>query len=82
MVLPKASLAYSSFSQIMIITIFLVLIIIHYSTSLEFDYPELNQQNNKLLTQGNISYLGSELQLIDNLIDQIGQVTFIKRFHL
>ena len=45
MAVPKASLAYSAFSPLMIITVLFVLIVTPYSTSLEFYYPELDQQN-------------------------------------
>ncbi|XP_048336452.2 L-type lectin-domain containing receptor kinase IX.1 isoform X2 [Ziziphus jujuba] len=67
-----------------LITTFLLLNYIPYSSfSLEFDYPVLDQHNRTLITQGNTTYLGSEIQLTKlNKTDQIGHVKYFEDFQL
>ncbi|KAH7517652.1 hypothetical protein FEM48_Zijuj09G0087300 [Ziziphus jujuba var. spinosa] len=67
-----------------LITTFLLLNYIPYSSfSLEFDYPVLDKHNRTLITQGNTTYLGSEIQLTKlNKTDQIGHVKYFEDFQL
>ncbi|PON71793.1 Serine/threonine protein kinase [Parasponia andersonii] len=76
-----SSLSSLLFYFISPVTIFLLLVI-PYSTPLEFNYPSLEQSNPTLITQGNITYLGSELQLTTNQTDQIGRVRYFQSLHL
>ncbi|GMN52546.1 hypothetical protein TIFTF001_021687, partial [Ficus carica] len=73
-----------SFHSSMIFAIFSALILIQFSTPLQFNYPELvQQQTSKLLIQGNTTYCrDSGIQLTPNQTDQIGRVTFVEPMHL
>ncbi|KAF3435875.1 hypothetical protein FNV43_RR22967 [Rhamnella rubrinervis] len=65
------------------ITIFLFFIITPPSAPLEFDYPVvLDQHNHTLITQGNTTYLGSEIELTKNQTDQIGHVKYFEYMQL
>ncbi|XP_024021618.1 L-type lectin-domain containing receptor kinase IX.1 [Morus notabilis] len=69
----------------MVLPIFLLfVIVIPFSTPLEFNFPEFGEQHkSKLRTQGNITYLGSEIELTTaNKTDQIGRVTYLEALHL
>ncbi|KAF3435876.1 hypothetical protein FNV43_RR22968 [Rhamnella rubrinervis] len=69
-------------SYFMMVTIFLLLTS-PYSSSVEFDFPALDQHNRSLITQGNTTYLPSSgIELTTNKTDQIGHVKYFEDMKL
>nr|ASM47203.1 lectin receptor kinase protein 1 [Parasponia rigida] len=73
-------LLLTHYPMIFITTI--LFLMVPYTSPLQFDYPTIKETDPYLTARGNISYLGSEIQLTTNQTDQIGRLTYFQPLQL
>ncbi|GMN58318.1 hypothetical protein TIFTF001_027414 [Ficus carica] len=61
---------------------FFFLIIVGDSVPLQLNYQTIEKNNPNLIARGNISYLGSEIQLTTNQSDQVCRLRYFQPLHL